>query len=189
MRPREEGGSPLAVEKRNLTDLFIKKLKPSERVTKIYDLKQRGLVVQVQPSGSAAWKVYYSLHGRPRWYHIGRTDAVGLAYARKVAAQIMLRVALGDDPQVQRTAQRASGTFREVAEAYLSESQNKSVWQYERQLRAHALPLWGSMPAGSITDGRPPTVDTGARGNSSSPSGRRTSALDKGPHPGGVILL
>jgi integrase len=151
MRPREDGSTPLAVTKKSLTDFFVKNLKPADRVTKVYDLKQRGLVVQMQRSGAASYKVYWSQHGRPRWFHIGRTDAIGLAEARKVAAQIMLKVALGEDPQAQRTAQRAAGTFRELVEAYLAESTNKSRWQYERQLRSHALPLWGSMPAGSIT--------------------------------------
>jgi hypothetical protein len=95
--------------------------------------------------------VYYSQYGRPRWYHIGRTDAVALSEARKVTAEILLRVIKGEDPQAARTAQRSAGTFRELAETYLAESTNKSAWQYERQLRGHALPLWGSMPAGTVT--------------------------------------
>lgn len=151
MRKCDDGSSPLAVEKRNLTSLFIRKIQPSNRVRKIYDLHVRGLVVQVQPSGAAAYKVYYSQYGRPRWYHIGRTDAVALAEARKVAADILLRVVKGEDPQAARTAHRSAGTFRELTEIYLAESPNKSAWQYERQLRGHALPLWGSMPAGTVT--------------------------------------
>ena len=90
MRPRRDGSAPDEVSKRNLTELHVRNVKPvPDRVVRIYDTKQRGLVLQVQPTGHAAWKAYYSHHGRPRWFHIGRTDAIALADARRLAANIM----------------------------------------------------------------------------------------------------
>ena len=53
----------------------------------------------VQRSGKKAWKViYFASGGRPRWYHIGDVDAVGLADARKLASRVMFAVAEGKDP-------------------------------------------------------------------------------------------
>jgi hypothetical protein len=65
----------------------------------VWDIKQRGLAVQVHPSGRSAWKFIYSRHGRPRWFHIGRTDVVGLADARKLAAMMTVQVHAGGNPQ------------------------------------------------------------------------------------------
>lgn len=151
MRPRRDGSAPDEVSKRNLTELHVRNVKPvPDRVVRIYDTKQRGLVLQVQPTGHAAWKAYYSHHGRPRWFHIGRTDAIALADARRLAANIMYQVAQGLDPQAERAAQREAGSFKELAEEYLEQCTNKSKFQYVRQLNAHALPLWGNLPAEGV---------------------------------------
>jgi hypothetical protein len=78
-----------------LTSLYLKRLKPRARPFLVWDTKQRGLAVQVHPSGRSAWKYIYSRHGRPHWFHIGRTDVVGLADARKLAAKMTVQVAFG----------------------------------------------------------------------------------------------
>src|SRR6476469_6791503 len=93
-----------------LNDLIIKRLKPKDRPYLVWDTLQRGLVVQIQPTGHVAYKTIYSRHGRPRWYHIGRADAIGLAHARTLAGKIMVQVAEGKDPQADRKAERTSGT-------------------------------------------------------------------------------
>jgi hypothetical protein len=70
--------------KRLLNDLFLKTLQPQERAFMVWDIKQRGLAVRMEPTGRAAWKCVYQFGGRPRWYHIGSVDAIGLAAARKL---------------------------------------------------------------------------------------------------------
>ena len=40
--------------KRKLTELFVKKVKPHERVFLVWDTHQRGLALQVQPTGHRA---------------------------------------------------------------------------------------------------------------------------------------
>ena len=67
--------------KRVLTELFVKKVNPEKSRVLIWDLKQHGLVLVVEPTGTKAWKTIYSFHGRPRWLHIGRASAIGLADA------------------------------------------------------------------------------------------------------------
>jgi len=78
--------------KRKLTSLTVTRPRPAAKPYLIWDEKQSGLALQVQPSGYRAYKLIYRHHGRPRWYHITNADAIALADARKEAAKLMLRV-------------------------------------------------------------------------------------------------
>jgi hypothetical protein len=78
-----------------LTELTVQKAKPQQRVYLVWDSYQRGLALQVQPTGSKAWKCIYSRHGRPRWLHLGDAGVVNLAKARLLAGKAMLAVAEG----------------------------------------------------------------------------------------------
>jgi hypothetical protein len=64
--------------KRLLNELVIRKLKPEARAFLVWDTKQHGLALQVQPTGAKAWKAIYSHHGRPRWYAAPKSAAVGV---------------------------------------------------------------------------------------------------------------
>ena len=131
--------------------MIIKNLKPQEgRPYLCWDTKQHGLVVQVQPSGVKSWKVIYSRNSRPRWYHIGRVDAIGLSDARMLAGQVMVQVAQGQDPQANRKAMRTSGTFGELAALYreyamTKKERNKSWQQADRLVTKHLLPRWSKL--------------------------------------------
>jgi integrase len=142
-----------APNKRKLTAIFLQKLKPQARAFMVWDLQQRGLALRVEPTGYRAWKVVYRYHNRPRWYHLGAADAISLGDARKLAAEIMLEVARGHDPQTERKAARSAGTFAEVAERYREEhakKRNKSWEQADYLVRRHLLPAWGRLSAKSI---------------------------------------
>jgi hypothetical protein len=111
--------------KRTLTEKFLKKLKPQPRKFLVWDTKQRGLAVLVQPTSMKSWKCIYSLHGRVRWYHIGAVDAFGLDKARKTAARVMYEVSEGKDPAAERKADRIEGTFEELVTRYFDEYAKK----------------------------------------------------------------
>jgi Arm DNA-binding domain/Phage integrase, N-terminal SAM-like domain len=103
----------------------------------------------------AAWKCIYSRHGRPRWYSIGRADAIGLADARKLAAKVMVKVADGQDPQADRKAERTSGTFEELAVKYADyaehrKKRNKSWQKPDALVKKHLLPHWGKLKVTNI---------------------------------------
>jgi hypothetical protein len=104
-----------APRKQRLQELTIKKARPEAKTYLIWDSKQAHLALQVQPTGSKAFKVIYSRHGRPRWYHIGDASVIGLADARTLAAEAMLAVARGKDPAAEKKAERGAGTFAELA--------------------------------------------------------------------------
>jgi hypothetical protein len=67
--------------KRKLTSLTVTQLRPAAKPYLIWDEKQSGLALQVQPSGYRAYKLIYRHHGRPRWYHIEKR---GSSFCRTV---------------------------------------------------------------------------------------------------------
>jgi integrase len=152
-RPRNDGSPARMPNKRRLTDLFVASAKPTERAYVVWDMRQRGLALAVQVTGGKSWKVVYHHGGRPRWYTIGNADGIGLADARQLAAEIMLRVARGEDPQASRKAARGTGTFGELAARYVEEyakKRNKSWRQADALVRRHLLPSWGKLVASDI---------------------------------------
>ena len=151
---RSDGTPAAAPNKRNLTELYIKKTAPRARTFLIWDTFQRGLALQVRPSGHRAWKAIYTHHGRPRWYHIGNADAIGLADARKLAHRIMFAVAEGKDPAAEKKAERSKGTFEELATRYIEEHakrRNRSWKQADALVRRHLIPRWGKLQAADIS--------------------------------------
>jgi integrase len=151
-RPRKDGTAPRQPNRRNLTELFVRKVATDTTPINVWDEKERGLVLRVHPTGRRVFKVVYSRRGRPRWYHIGD---VGLSDARRIAARIKLAVAEGKDPAADRKAERGAGTFAELAEQYVerhAKKKNKS-WKHtqDKLVRPHLIPLWGNIDAKSIT--------------------------------------
>jgi hypothetical protein len=133
--------------KTKLSHLTVAKLLPASRPYLLWDTVQRGLALQIQPSGYRAYKLIYRHHKRPRWFHIGAADAIALTDARKEAAKLMLRVIQGEDPQAERRAKRDAGTFAEIATRYVEEhakKRNKSWRQGDGLVRRHLLPAWGA---------------------------------------------
>jgi integrase len=152
-RPRRDGAPARAPRKQKFTELSVRKLKSEPAAYMVWDSYQRGLAIRVQPTGRAAWKVIYHHHGRPRWYHIGDVDAIGLADARKLAAKTLLEVATGKDPAAEKRAERGAGAFAELAERYVelhAKKWNKSWRQADTLVRRYLFPRWGRLQAASI---------------------------------------
>jgi integrase len=155
-RPRRDGKPAAEPRKHKLSDIFLRKLRAQERTYTVWDSLQRGLAVTVQPSGSKAWKCVYSHHARPRWYHIGSADSIGLKDARKLASRVMFQVAEGKDPAAERKAERGRGTFEELATRYVEEyakRNNKSWKQADALVRRYLLLRWAKLQAASISRG------------------------------------
>ena len=143
-----------AIHKKRLSALFVAKVQPQARAFLVWDADQKGLALRVQPSGRASFMLVYRFRGRSRWFHIGSTKAVGLADARKLAAEIMLEVIRGKDPAAERRAARDTHTFGALASRYLEEhakKRNKSWRQADILVRRYLLPVWGDLSANGIT--------------------------------------
>ncbi|MGA9455393.1 MAG: integrase arm-type DNA-binding domain-containing protein [Pseudolabrys sp.] len=152
-RPRRDGNTPAAPRKQKFTDSLVSKLKPQPRVYAVWDVRQPGLAVLVQPSGHKAFKFVYSFKSRPRWYHIGNA-AIPVADARRLAAGVMLKVVEGKDPAAEKKAERGGSTFAELAQAYVeryAKKKNKSWTQADKLVRKNVIPKWGKLPVNSIT--------------------------------------
>ena len=112
------------------------------------------MAISVRPSGHLSWKIIYSRHGKPRWYTVGNARAIGLADARKLASEIMYRVAKGEDPAADKRAERTAGTFEELATKYVDQyakKKNKSWKQADALMRKYLLPKWGKLRPVDIT--------------------------------------
>ena len=150
-RPRRDGTPAAPVNKRRLTDLFVQSTRLPGLV---WDERQPGLALCVRRSGKRAWKVIYRHHGRPRWLHLGDARSIGLAEARRFAAKVMVGVMEGHDPAAERMAERATGTFADLAAQYVelhARKHNKSWKQADRLVHRHLLPRWGKLKASAIT--------------------------------------
>ena len=97
----------------------MRRLKPGAAPYLVWDTYQRGLAVRVQPKGTRFWKVIYSCGGSPRWFSIGDASVICLSDARQMAAEVMLDVARGRDPQAERRAERGKDTLADLAKRYL----------------------------------------------------------------------
>lgn len=145
--------SRAAPNKRKLSELYIRKLSPQARPYMVWDTNQRGLALRVEATGHMSWKCIYPFHGRPRWYHLGAVDAIGLADARKLASRVMFQVAEGKDPAAERKADRSKGTFAELALQYVEQfakRNNKSWKQAHTLVRTRLLPRWAKLQAADI---------------------------------------
>lgn len=139
--------------KLRLSDITVKNAKGEARVYNLWDAKQHGLCLRVQPTGGKSWYAVYSRQGRPRWLHLGDARDLGLADARTMAAEMLLAVVKGADPAAERRAKRGDGTFADLAARYVEQHakrHNKSWRQADALIRRFALPRWGILLASSI---------------------------------------
>ena len=140
-------------QRRMLSEQFVQKQKGGDRTTLWWDAAQRHLALRIQTTGSRAWYVVYSRHGRPRWLRLGDARSIGIKDARVMAAETMLSVDKDDkDPAAERRAERGKGTFEELAARYLehAKKKNKSWKQAEFLVRRYLLPKWGKLQVGAI---------------------------------------
>ena len=146
----------LAINKRRLSVLYIEKVRPQARAFLVWDADQKGLALQVQPSGHRSFKLIYRHQGRSRWFNLGDAKAIGLADARLRASELMLAIVRdGKDPAAERRGGgRAPTTFGTLADRYLTEfaqKRNKS-WRQARQLVCrYILPELAELDATTIT--------------------------------------
>lgn len=106
-----------------LKDLEIRRLMAKQKPYKVAD--ERGLFLQVQPSGTKLWKMKYRFHGYERKLAFGRYPDVSLGKARERRDEARQMLADGLDPvTVKRQAEveakmSAATIFKEVADEYI----------------------------------------------------------------------
>jgi integrase len=146
-----------AIFKRKLTPLDCTRLRPRLRSFLVWDSQERGLALQVQPSGHRSFKFIYSHRGRSRWITIGNTDTISLTSAREQAISLRLAVHQGLDPATTSNSRASTSpgtTFAVIAHRYCAEyaqRKNKSWKQASTLITRYVLPSWAERDASSIS--------------------------------------
>lgn len=106
-----------------LSDMQVRSLKPTDKVYKVTD--ERGLYLEISPSGSKLWRYKYLYMGKDKRIALGRYPEVGLAEARRKRTDARESLDNGIDPLANRKREKliaiykAANTFGEMAKEYL----------------------------------------------------------------------
>lgn len=107
------------------------------------------LYLVVEHSGAKRWAFIYQKDGKRREMGLGGLNSVSLADARQAAVNARSLLAKNIDPISERRAQRSMGlTFGAYAPGLVNDlkpqwKNAKHVYQWERSINVHALPLHG----------------------------------------------
>ncbi|CAN5373793.1 integrase arm-type DNA-binding domain-containing protein [soil metagenome] len=106
-----------------LKDIEIRALKARNKIYKCSD--ERGLYLEVHPSGSKLWRYKYSHLGKDKRIALGRYPEIGLAEARRKRDDARQKLNEGVDPLAERKREKliaiykAANTFGDVAKEYI----------------------------------------------------------------------
>ena len=93
----------------NLTDKYLKSLKPSDKRIEVSDTVRRGLRFRLTPTGHATWSYEKRVKGGEKRKHaLGEYPLVGIKEARQLAAEIQVEADAGIDRVVLREQQKRS---------------------------------------------------------------------------------
>jgi integrase len=141
-----------------LTDLAIRKAKPTDKPIRISDGK--GMYLEVSPSGGKLWRLKYRYDGKEKRLSFGTYPEVSLADARERREEARRILANGADPGEVRKAQkaekveRAASSFEIVAREWFEA--RKKTWapshsgRLLKRLENDVFPWVGSKPISDI---------------------------------------
>ncbi|HAA45558.1 MAG: phage-related integrase [Halomonas sp. 54_146] len=140
----------------SLTDTALKALKPKDASYIVSD--DRGLYVEVLPSGSIVWRYRYRLDGKREKLTLGKYPALTLKNARLKRDEAAHQVAMGKSPAKRKQQEKVAGaedaTVAEFSERFFKDIQSrdrKDVTMPRRYLEKDILPHIGSKPVRDIT--------------------------------------
>lgn len=142
-----------------LKALEIKAFSPAPRTYRKSD--EKGLYLEIRPSGSKLWFLKYRVDGKEKRLGLGSYPAVTLAAARKARDEARAIVAAGRDPLHDRKMEKiersigAGHTFQSVAQDFIAtklEANGKaqSTIEKARWFLSHLTPVIGNRPIAEI---------------------------------------
>lgn len=139
-----------------LTDAAIKALQPREKRYSVTD--DRGLSLEVYPTGGRLWQFRFSINGRPGRVTLGRYPAISLKAARQLRDQAATLVALGKSPaEEKRKSKEAppeSVTVTDFGERFFKEvvvKERKDPTIPRRYFDKAIVPAIGSKPVREVS--------------------------------------
>lgn len=89
-----------------LQDVEVRKTKPKDKPYKLTD--EKGLYLQVMPTGGKLWRMNYRHDGKQKTVSFGAYPDVSLAQAREKRDEVRKKLADGIDPMAERAARKAA---------------------------------------------------------------------------------
>ena len=120
-----------------LSDATVRSAKPTDKAFTIYD--ERGLFLQVSPSGAKLWRLKYSFGGLRKLLALGRYPETGLKDARTKRDEARELLAKGIDPSVDKKRKKVAAdianatTFKAVADEYMDKIEREGIAQATRK--------------------------------------------------------
>lgn len=148
-----------------LSDIRLKALKPKVKpdgtsTSKAYKVTdEKGLYVEVTPTGSKLWRFKYRFEGKEKLLSVGRYPEISLKQARERRDDLRKQVAAGIDPSEARKAEKLSKAGMESFETvtrewHLKHKHNWSAEHAERTLtrfEKNVFPWLGSKKVNDIS--------------------------------------
>ena len=139
-----------------LTDTALKALKPKAKPYTLAD--DRGLYVEVFPTGGVIWRFRYRLNGKQEKLTLGKYPALTLKNARIKRDEAAQAVAMGKSPaqqkQLAKVAAADATTVAEFGERYFREivaKDRQDITIPRRYFDKSIVPVIGSRPVRDVT--------------------------------------
>ncbi|KWS95503.1 MULTISPECIES: tyrosine-type recombinase/integrase [Pseudomonas syringae group] len=140
-----------------LTDANCRSAKPKEKLYRLND--QRGLYLEVKPTGVKAWRYRFALNGKSSMIGLGDYPAVRLSEARERSEAARKLVKEGVNPAQQRQLDRvrqaneATNTFDVIAKEWLQTKDWEDITKNRRldMLERVVFPNIGKLPVREVT--------------------------------------
>lgn len=139
-----------------LTETALKALKPKEKPYTLAD--DRGLYVEVFPTGGLVWRFRYRLNGKQEKLTLGKYPALTLKNARIKRDEAAQAAAMGTSPaqqkQLAKVAAADATTVAEFGERYFRElvaKDRKDIKLPRRYFDKAIVPAIGAKPVRSVT--------------------------------------
>jgi integrase len=162
----------------SLTETALKALKPKAKPYIVSD--ERGLYVEVLPTGGVIWRFRYRLNGRQEKVTLGKYPAIGLKTARQKRDALATKAALGESPakqkQLAKQALAENTTVRQFGEKYFTDivtRDRKNPSGIRRYLDNEIYPAIGNKPMCDVT-----TADVQAIIDRKKHHGREAAAVE-----------
>ena len=131
--------------KRPITKQTVDALQPADKSFIAWDDRLTGFGVRVLPSGTKSFILNYRPGGGGRKalnrrIVLGRCERTAPDQARRMAEEMLVRIAAGEDPAAERARARAMPTLREAFEEFLAagpERKAGTITVYRRNFHRH----------------------------------------------------
>jgi integrase len=142
-----------------LTIIAARNAKPKNRLYRLFD--ERGLYLEVMPSGSKYWRLKYRFNGKEKRLALGVFPEISLAEAREKRDEARKLVAAGNDPAFTKKEEkrqrmlRSINTFEAVARAWQKDHDVRWSPHYSanvlKRLEVDIFPHIGNRPIAEIS--------------------------------------